>query len=143
MAIAIVTLLALSGIVWAQGSEAASHQVLGMAVTCTADQSSSPCWIAYGGFGVVVLGGGVGVVEFGVGGVGLLFGTGQLAAGMVAMGQVGVGLVFWAGQAGLGLTGVAQGMFGWVTAYQGGEHCGGQRYLRGLSQDVADLCSFR
>ncbi len=143
MALAIVTLLALSGITWAQMSGESSHQVLGMAVTCTAEQSTAPCWIAYGGFGVVVLGGGVGVVEFGIGGVGILFGTGQLAVGMIAMGQVGVGLVFWAGQAGAGLTGVAQGMLGWVTAYQGGESCGGRRYLRELSRDVADLCSFR
>jgi hypothetical protein len=143
MGFAIVTLLALSGITWAQLSDADSHRVLGMAVVCTADQTATPCWIAYGGFGVVVLGGGVGMVEFGIGGVGILFGTGQLAAGLIAMGQVGMGLVFWAGQAGVGLTGIAQGMFGWVTIYQGGESGGGRRYFRALSQDMTDLCSFR
>ncbi len=141
MAVVIVTLLALSGLSSVQSPETAS--LLGMPVVCGPEQAGAPCWIAYGGTGVVVLGAGLGLVEFGIGGVGLLFGTGQLAIGLIAMGQVGMGLVFWAGQAGVGLTGIAQGMFGWVTAYQGGESGGGRSYLRELSVDIADLCSFR
>jgi hypothetical protein len=57
------------------------------------------------------------------------------------MGQVGPGLVFWAGQTGAGLTGIGQ--LGWVRAYQDGESCDGQRYLRQLSPDITDLCSFK
>jgi len=41
------------------------------------------------------------------------------------------------------MTGIAQAMLGWVTAYQGGESRDGSRYLRELSRDVADLCSFK
>ena len=103
---------------------------------------AQPCWISLGGVGVIVLGIGIGIVEFGIFGAGLLFGSGQVAGGLIAMGQAGIGLVLFAGQAGVGLTGVGQGMFGWITAYQGGEKRDGKRFLEDLNEDANDLFSF-
>ena len=62
-------------------------------------------WLTIGaGTGVLVVGaGGAGLVTFTLYGAGLLFGTGQVTAGLICMGQAGLGLVLFLGQAGTGL----------------------------------------
>lgn len=84
--------------------------------------------------GVIVLAqNGYGLVTVAQGGVGILFGVGQLMAGTVAIAQVGLGLLFFLGQMGFGFSGTGQ-----LAGYsRGGE------YFKEMSAEFNELLSFR
>jgi hypothetical protein len=111
--------------------------ILGMPVTGAA--TSDPAWISIGGAGVIVLGAGYGIVAFTLYGAGLLFATGQLAAGLVAFGQLAVGVLFFVAQLGLGLVGVGQVAIGFSVVGQGQLGWDGETFLRRLSNDLDDV----
>lgn len=80
-------------------------------------------WLTVGaGTGVLVVGvGGVGVVSIGLmGGAGILFGCGQVAAGSLVIGQLAVGVVATLAQVGVGLTGMGQLLGGFLVEGQVG-----------------------
>jgi hypothetical protein len=114
---------------------------LGMPVVGWGKQDT-PCWIAMGGQGVVVLGAGVGLVEYGVFGVGLLFACGQAAAGLIAFGQAAFGLIFVCAQLGLGLSGVGQLFIGGWGIGQGRLAANGEALLKHLDRDLDDILRF-
>lgn len=102
-------------------------------------------WLTIGdGSGVLLVGfGGVGVVTFTLIGAGLLFGTGQVAAGSICMGQAGLGLVAFLGQAGTGLVGAGQVIVGGLGWAQGRLAFDGKAFILGLNSDLDDLFRFR
>lgn len=141
LALLIVTTILLCVSTLAQQSDGGAIEVAGMPMVCVG--SKHPCWIAIGGYGVVALGAGVGVIEYGLYGAGILFGTGQVCAGLIAMGQVGVGLLLYLGQAGFGFLGFGQGVGGWMTHYQGGDKRDGREFGEEIRKDLRDLFAFR
>lgn len=117
------------------------EQVAGMPVVCVGVEDDDPCWLTLGaGKGVVVVGmGGMGVVCFALYSVGLLFATGQLAAGGLAIGQVGFALTFWIGQAGAGPVAFGQLVGGAIADGQGALGVKGAPFLEELSADLNRL----
>ena len=104
-----------------------------------------PCWIQLGGgSGVLVVGiGGFGIVSLTIYGAGLLFATGQLAAGGIALGQVGVGISAFVGQAGGGLVALGQLVIGAVVAGQVPIGIRGAEFFEQLSGELVELLSWR
>lgn len=99
-------------------------------------------WISVGGAGVIVLGVGFGIVAFTLYGAGLLFGTGQVTAGLIAMGQAGLGLVAFLGQAGTGLVGAGQVVIGALGWAQGRLAMDGEQFIKDLSKDLNQTLKF-
>jgi len=112
--------------------------VLGMRPVCMGAGADQPCWITGGGFGVLALGAGVGVVAIGLYGAGLLFATGQLAAGLLVVGQLAIGVVGFLGQVATGLVGMGQGGVGALTVTQGGDNAEGKAFLKQLSAEMGE-----
>lgn len=114
------------------------EEVAGMPVVCVGAAEEEACWLTIGaGKGVVVVGmGGAGVVCFALYSVGLLFATGQLAAGGLAIGQVGFALSFWLGQAGAGPVAFGQLVGGAIADGQGALGVKGAPFLKELSADL-------
>jgi hypothetical protein len=117
--------------------------VAGMPVACTGNSEAvAPCWIALGGFGVIVVGMGAGLVEIGIFGAGVLFATGQLSLGLIAFGQLALGPIFYCGQVGVGLVGMGQGGLGVLKIGQGDTSGEGRRFLDQLSGELNELLAF-
>lgn len=121
------------------GSTSVTH-ALGMPVVGWG--TDAPCWVAFGGKGVIVLGIGAGLVEYGVVGAGLLFACGQASLGLIAFGQAAVGLVFVCAQLGFGLTGLGQLMIGGWGIGQAPVAADGKAFLSLLNADLDDLLGF-
>jgi len=115
-----------------------AEEVAGMPVVCVGTAEDEPCWLTIGaGKGVVLVGmGGVGVVCFALYSFGLLFATGQLAAGGLAIGQVGFAFSFWLGQAGAGPVAFGQLVGGAIADGQGALGVKGAPFLKELSADL-------
>jgi hypothetical protein len=119
-------------------------EIAGMPVVCQGVGSENPlesgqaCWLTLGaGRGIVVVGmGGVGVVCFVFYGLGILFATGQLAAGGIAFGQVGLGLSFFFGQAGVAPVAMGQVVGGAQVVGQGALGPNGGPFLKQLSAEL-------
>ena len=132
------------------------ESIAGMPVVCLGDAESdmdpdtnpigsNACWLTLGaGTGVVVVGiGGFGVVSLTLYGVGLLFATGQLAAGGIAFGQAGFGLSFFLGQAGVAPVAMGQVVGGGLVKGQGALGADGGPFLQELSREVNALLGER
>jgi hypothetical protein len=115
-----------------------AEEVAGMPVVCVGAAEEEPCWLTIGaGKGVVLVGmGGGGIVCFALYSVGLLFATGQLAAGGLAIGQVGFAGSFWLGQAGAGPVAFGQLVGGAIADGQGALGVKGAPFLKELSADL-------
>lgn len=119
-----------------------AEEVLGMPVVCLGtEDASEPCWLTLGaGEGVVVVGiGGFGLVAFTFYGVGLLLGTGQLAAGGITIAQVGFGGSFLLGQAGVAPVALGQVVGGALVKGQGQFGADGGEMMKNLSKEVNAL----
>lgn len=99
-------------------------------------------WLVFGGTGVLVLGVGFGVVEIGLYGVGLLFATGQLCAGLFVIGQAALGVVFFLAQVGFGATGLGQLAIGGLVTGQGELGADGSDFLARMGADISELLRF-
>lgn len=126
----------------AVGGQVSRSRVMGLPVVSL---SSATGWLTIGnGSGVLMVGlGGVGIVAFTLAGAGLLFATGQVAAGSICMGQAGLGLVAFLGQAGTGLVGAGQVIVGGLGWAQGRLAFDGKAFILGLNADLDDLFRFR
>ena len=140
--ILVVTAVLLAAITPLGGSGLATTRVLGMPVVGWG-KMNDPAWIAVGGQGVVVLGGGVGLVEYGWIGAGVLFGCGQASAGLISFGQAAFGLLFVCAQLGVGLTGLAQLFLGGWGIGQARGAMDGKGFLQQLNADLDDVLRFR
>ncbi len=119
-----------------------SAVVFGLHLTNLAspDITVVPSWIAVGGPGIITIGAGVGVVAITWVGGGLLFATGQLAAGLICFGQLGIGIIGFAAQVGTGLVGMGQGGLGLYTVTQGGSRNDlGRPFLKSLSAELNEI----
>jgi len=114
------------------------EEVAGMPVVCVGTSEDEACWLTLGaGKGVVLVGmGGVGVVCFALYSVGILFATGQLAAGGLTIGQVGFAGTFFIGQAGAGPVAFGQVVGGAIADGQGSLGAKGAPFLKELSADL-------
>ena len=116
----------------------------GMPTVINAGDSEDPAWLVLGGgVGVLVIGAGVGLVVFGIAGAGILFATGQLAAGGICFAQGGLGFSFFCGQGGAGVTAFGQVVGGAVVAGQGALGFDGAEHLRQLNGDLGRILAFR
>lgn len=122
-----------------------AEEVAGMSVVCVGAAEEEPCWLTIGaGKGVVLVGmGGAGVVCFALYSVGLLFATGQLAAGGLTIGQVGFGGSFFLGQAGVGPVALGQVVGGALVAGQGALGARGGDFLKELSGELNQILGKR
>ena len=83
--------------------------------------------------------GGFGLVAFTFYGVGLLLGTGQLAAGGITIAQVGFGGSFLLGQAGVAPVALGQVVGGALVKGQGQFGADGGEMMKNLSKEVNAL----
>lgn len=112
-------------------------QIWGMPVVAVGGEQ--PAWISFGGVGVIVLGAGFGVIAFTLYGVGLLFATGQLAAGLFAFGQLVAGLLCFVAQLGIGASGVGQLAVGGLVVGQAPIGFDGEEFLKRMNADINEL----
>ncbi len=122
---------------------AGDTDVLGLRAVSFGGKGSGPAWLAFGDEGVLVLGAGFGLVEIGVAGVGILFATGQVSAGLFAIGQLSFGLLGVIAQLGFGTTGIGQLVIGGLVEGQGRLGFSGGEFLRGFDEDVNRFLRWR
>jgi len=127
-----------------QALGAGDTNILGLpAVHTGGGKAAAPAWLAFGGEGVLVLGGGVGLVEIGLFGVGVFFATGQACAGLFAIGQLAVGVIGVIAQLGFGTTGIGQLIFGGLVEGQGRVGFSGEGFLTAFDADVTRFLRLR
>ena len=108
-------------------------------------ESESPCWLTIGaGMGVLVVGlGGVGVVCLTLYGAGILFASGQIAAGGIAVAQGGVGFSMVIGQAGGGFTALGQVAIGVIADGPGALGVTGLPFFAQLNYELNQILRFK
>ena len=118
-----------------------AEEIAGMPVVCVGTAEEAPCWLTIGaGQGVVLVGmGGAGIVCFALYSVGLLFATGQLAAGGLTNAQVGYGGSFFLGQVGVGPVAHGQLVGGALVAGQGALGASGGDFMKELSGELNQI----
>ena len=144
LGIIVLTSLAFWPITGMRDGSVASTQVLGMPVLGVG--TGEFCWLTLGfGTGVLFVGlAGAGAVGIGLAaGGGLLFGSGQVAAGTIAVGQLALGILFVIGQLGFGVAGVGQLIVGVLVKGQADLGKNGGPFLQKLSEDLNEALTFR
>jgi hypothetical protein len=144
LGIIVLTSLAFWPITGMRDGSVASTQVLGMPVLGVG--TGEFCWLTLGfGTGVLFVGlAGAGAVGIGLAaGGGLLFGSGQVAAGTIAVGQLALGILFVIGQLGFGVAGVGQLIVGVLVKGQAELGKNGGPFLQKLDEDLNEALTFR
>ena len=104
-------------------------------------ESETLCWLTIGaGTGILVVGiGGVGVVCLTLYGAGILFASGQVAAGGIALGQGGIGVTMFIGQAGGAFTALGQVAVGAIADGQGALGVAGIPFFTRLNVELNQI----
>lgn len=115
--------------------------IANLPVVCWGDSQETPCWLTIGaGMGVLVVGiGGVGVVCLTLYGAGILFASGQVAAGGIALAQGGVGFSMFIGQAGGAFTALGQISVGVIADGQGALGVTGLPFFAQLNYELNQI----
>ncbi len=119
--------------------------IANLPIVCWGDSHESPCWLTIGaGMGVLVVGiGGVGVVCLTLYGAGILFASGQVAAGGIALAQGGVGFSMFIGQGGGAFTALGQVAVGVIADGQGALGVSGMPFFTRLNYELNQILRFR
>lgn len=119
--------------------------IANLPIVCWGDSHESPCWLTIGaGMGVLVVGlGGVGVVCLTLYGAGILFASGQVAAGGIALAQGGVGFSMFIGQAGGAFSALGQVAVGVIADGQGALGVSGMPFFARLNYELNQILRFR
>lgn len=119
--------------------------IANLPIVCWGDSHELPCWLTIGaGMGVLVVGiGGVGVVCLTLYGAGILFASGQVAAGGIALAQGGVGFSMFIGQGGGAFTALGQVAVGVIADGQGALGVSGMPFFTRLNYELNQILRFR